>query len=318
MYETHFGLRERPFRATPDSACYYPATSHEQTLARQLQALADDEGMVLLTGEPGTGKTLLCHCLLERLGPAVASAFVTNSHTGGRAGLLQAVLYDLGQPYEGRSEQELRLALTEFLLHNYAAGRRAVLIMDEAQNLPAELLEELRLLANLEGRRARAFQVVLVGQPALLETLRRPGLQVLAQRLAVRAGLAALGVEEAADYLLHQLRASGGRPEAILTEEALEVLARASRGVPRLLNQAAHQALMLAFTAGAEVVDAEAALEAAESLGLSAEETHAGAEEGGTPGEPAAEAESALAGEGAAETEPPGEDGQSYRLFTAS
>jgi type II secretory pathway predicted ATPase ExeA len=314
MYETHFGLRERPFRATPDSACYYPATSHEQTLARLLQALADDEGMVLLTGEPGTGKTLLCHCLLERLGPGVASAFVTNSHTGGRAGLLQAILYDLGQPYEGRGEQELRLALTELLLRNYGAGRRAVLIMDEAQNLAAELLEELRLLANLEGRRARAFQVVLVGQPELLETLRRPDLKALAQRLAVRARLAPLGVEEAADYLLHQLRASGGRPEAILTDEALEVLARASRGVPRLLNQAAHQALALAFTAGAEVVDAEAALEAVDSLGLSAEDAAAGAAEGAPPGERTPGADGP-----AAETEmPPGEDDQSYRLFTAS
>jgi type II secretory pathway predicted ATPase ExeA len=312
MYETHFGLRERPFRATPDSACYYPATSHEQTLARLLQGLADDEGMVLLTGEPGTGKTLLCHCLLERLGPGVASAFVTNSHTCGRAGLLQAILYDLGQPYEGRGEQELRLALTEFLLRNYGAGRRAVLIMDEAQNLAAELLEELRLLANLEGRRARAFQVVLVGQPELLDTLRRPDLKPLAQRLAVRTRLAPLGIEEAADYLLHQLRASGGRPEAILTDEALEVLARASRGVLRLLNQAAHQALALAFTAGAEVVDAEAALEAVDSLGLSAEEAAAGAEDT-PPGEGTPEGEGA-----AAETEvPPGEDDQSYRLFTA-
>jgi type II secretory pathway predicted ATPase ExeA len=323
MYETHFGLRERPFRPTPDTGCYYPATSHEQTLARLLQALADDEGLALLTGEPGTGKTLLCHCLLERLGPGVASAFVTNSHTGGRAGLLQAVLYDLGQPYEERSEQELRLTLTEFLLQNYAAGRRAVLIMDEAQNLSAELLEELRLLANLEGRRARAFQVVLVGQPALLETLRRPQLRPLAQRLAVRTRLAPLGVEEAADYLLHQLRASGGRPEAILTEEALEVLARASRGVPRLLNQAAHQALTLAFTAGAEVVDAEAALEAADSLGLSTEDSPA-AGDGAVTGEAGAEnvaepLESPEVGEGEAEGPTVvDEDGQSYRLFPAS
>src|SRR5262249_21419088 len=111
MYEAHFGFRERPFRATPDTACYYPATSPEQALARLLQALRDDEGMVLLTGEPGTGKTLLCHCLLERLGPEVTSAFLTNSHVSDAAGLLQAILYDLSLPYEKRTEQELRLAL---------------------------------------------------------------------------------------------------------------------------------------------------------------------------------------------------------------
>src|SRR5262249_36551906 len=102
MYESHFGLRERPFRPTPDCGAYYPATSHERALTRLLQALADDEGIVLLTGEPGTGKTLLCHCLLERLGPDVASAFVTNSHLADRASLLQALLYDLSLPYEGR------------------------------------------------------------------------------------------------------------------------------------------------------------------------------------------------------------------------
>jgi type II secretory pathway predicted ATPase ExeA len=325
MYATHFGLRERPFRATPDAACYYPATSHEQTLARLQQAIADDEGLLLLTGEPGTGKTLLGHCLLERLGPDVASAFVTNSHLGDRAALLQALAYDLGLPYEGRSEQELRLALTDFLLRNFAAGKRAVLIVDEAQHLGPELLEELRLLGNLEARRAKAVQVLFVAQPPLLETLRRPELAALAQRLAVQTRLGALGLEEAVDYLLHQLRLSGGRPQDILTEEALEILARAGRGVPRLLNQAAHQALTLAFTAGATVVDAEAALEAAALLGLSAEEESAPAEApaetegapedgrviGGLPG-----LEKAMGEDGAPPSEGT-EDGQGCRLFTA-
>lgn len=332
MYATHFGLRERPFRATPDPACYYPATSHEQTLARLLQALADDEGMLLLTGEPGTGKTLLGHCLLERLGPGVVSAFLTNSHLGDRAALLQAVLYDLGLPYAGRGEQELRLALTDFLLQTYAAGKRAVLVVDEAQHLSPELLEELRLLANLEARRARAVQVLLAAQPALLETLQRPELTALAQRLAVRARLAALGLEEAVDYLLHQLRASGGRPEAVVTEEALEILARAGRGVPRLLNQAAHQALTLAFAAGAAVVDAEAALEAVAFLGLTVEEGAGPAEAFGPPEGPGASdaedetgpgagsllaLETAHGEDGTPAAEAPGEEGQSCRLFTA-
>src|SRR2546423_1306731 len=101
MYETRFGLRKRPFPATPDSSCYYPATSHERALALLQRALADGEGVVVLTGAPGTGKTLLCHCLLERLGPGVVSAFLTNSHLACRAALLQAVLYDLSLPYDG-------------------------------------------------------------------------------------------------------------------------------------------------------------------------------------------------------------------------
>src|SRR5262245_57905633 len=116
MYQTHFGLRHRPFRSTPDRDAYYPATSHEAALARLVQAVHEDEGLALLTGEPGTGKTLLCHRLLEKAGEGAACAFVTNSHLADRSALLQAVLFDLSLPYEKRSEQELRLALTEHLL----------------------------------------------------------------------------------------------------------------------------------------------------------------------------------------------------------
>jgi type II secretory pathway predicted ATPase ExeA len=268
MYETHFGLRRRPFRAPPDSGCYYPATGHEHALARLERALGDGEGLALLTGGPGAGKTLLCHCLLERLGPDVSSAFLTNSHFGSRAGLLQAILYDLSLPYEGRGEQELRLTLTDFLLRHYAEGRGTVLVVDEAQHLTPDLLEELRLLGNLEARHGPALQVVLAAQPALLDTLRLPELASLGQRLAVRPALEPLSVEEAADYLLHHLRLAGARPQEVMAAEALELLARATHGVPRLLNQAAHQALALAAAAGAAVVDAEAALEALTFLGL--------------------------------------------------
>jgi type II secretory pathway predicted ATPase ExeA len=272
MYETHFGLRHRPFRATPDLDCYYPATGHESVLARLLEAITDDEGWALLTGEVGVGKTLLCHCFLERLGPQVASAFLTNSRFRDRAALLQAILYDLSQPYQGLGEQELRLSLTDFLLKNYAAGCRTVVLIDEAHHLTPDLLEELRLLGNLEARRGKAIQVVLVGQPSLLETLRHPDLAALSQRVAVRLRLDALGMEEAADYLLHQLRTAGGRPEAILSDEAIEILADGTHGVPRLLNQAAHQALLLAHDAEVEAVDAEAALEALAILGLNTQE----------------------------------------------
>jgi type II secretory pathway predicted ATPase ExeA len=271
MYESHFGLRQRPFRASSDSDCYYPATTHERALARLLQALQDDEGLVLVAGDPGTGKTLLCHRLLERLGPEVTSAFLTNSHVRDRAGLLQAILYDLSQPYTGLGEQELRLALTDFLLKNYAEGRRTVILVDEAQHLTADLLEELRLLGNLEARHGKAVQVVLLGQQGLCETLRRPELAGLCQRLAVRIQLEPFSVHEAADYLVHHLRAAGGKPEKVLSDEALEVLARGSQGVPRWLNQAAHQALCLVHEAGSRTVDAEAALEALSILGLSSD-----------------------------------------------
>lgn len=268
MIESHFGLRQRPFPATPDPARYYPATSHERAIARLLGGLADGEGVLALTGAPGTGKTLLCHCLLERLGTRTSIVFLTNSHVGNRAGLLQAILYDLSLPYEGRGEQELRLALTDHLLRGYEQGRGTILILDEAQHLTPDLLEELRLLGNLEARSGKALQVVLVGQPAVLETLRHPELTALRQRLAVRAEVEPLALQEAADYLLHHVRVAGGRPERLFADEALELLARRTLGIPRLLNQAAQQALNLAAEAGAAQVDVEAALEGLALLGL--------------------------------------------------
>jgi type II secretory pathway predicted ATPase ExeA len=269
MSETHG--RRRAFPATPDTTCYYPASSHEAALERLTSALADGEGLLLLTGAPGTGKTLLCHALLERLEDGAQTAFLTQGHTGDRAGLLQALLYDLSLPHEGRGEQEMRLALIARLLETFAAGKRTVVLIDEAHHLTPEQLEELRLLGNLEARGGKALQVVLVGLPELRDTLAHPRLAALRQRLTVRVTLEPLGLQEAADYLLHHLRQAGGKPERILTDEALELLARNTHGVPRLLNQAAHHALFLAGEAGVSEVDAEAALEALTHLGLPGE-----------------------------------------------
>jgi type II secretory pathway predicted ATPase ExeA len=271
MYETHFGLKTRPFRAGPDPVSYYPSTIHEEALARLLQAVREEEGLGLLIGPPGTGKTLLGHVLAERLGSEAACAFLINSHVPDRAGLLQAILFDLALPYEDRSEQELRLSLTEYLLSRFGEGRRTVLVVDEAQHLGPDLLEELRLVGNLESGAGQALHVVLMAQPALLDQLKRPELSGFRQRLAVRVRLEPLDVHEAADYLLHHLRVAGGRPEKLFSDEALEVLARGTQGIPRVLNQAAHQALCLAYGIGAAGVDVEAALEALALLGLDAE-----------------------------------------------
>jgi type II secretory pathway predicted ATPase ExeA len=268
MYEAHFGLKHRPFRATPDPMVYYPATPHETALAVLTQAIEADEGLMVLTGNPGTGKTLVSLRLLEHFGNRVTTAFLTNSHIPNRAGLLQALLFDWSLPYEGRSEQELRLAATDLLLENVASRRRTVVVVDEAQHLYPDLLEELRLLNNLEAGAGKAFQVVLIGQTLLLDNLRAPELEVLRQRLAVRIQLEPLGWHEAADYLIHHLRQAGARAESLFSDEALELLARGAKGVPRLLNQAAHLALTLAYQSDATEVDAEAALEALAFLEL--------------------------------------------------
>jgi type II secretory pathway predicted ATPase ExeA len=277
MDESRYGLTRRPFPPTPDTALYYPASVHESALTALTRGIAQDEGILLVTGDPGVGKTLLGYVLLERLDKEAVSAFLTNSHFADRAALLQAILYDLGLPHDNAGEQSLRLRLTDHLLKNCAAKKRTILVIDEAHHLNADLLEELRLLANLEAGSGKALQIVLLAQPRILQVLKQPGLESLQQRIAVRAALAALGVEEAYDYLLHHLRLAGAKPEKVLDETALETIARGAHGIPRRLNQAAQQALELAEEGELPTVDAEAALEALSMLGMasveSAEET---------------------------------------------
>jgi type II secretory pathway predicted ATPase ExeA len=269
-----FGLQRRPFPSTPDSNLYYPATPHEQALAPLIRAIRDDDGLALLLGEPGVGKTLLGQILLERLEGGVVSAFLPHSHYANRSALLQSILYDLGLPYDDASEQTLRLRLTEHALKVCADGKRLVTVVDEAHLLSPELLEELRLLGNLEAGR-KAFQVICVAQPSILQTLKDPRLAAWNQRVGVRMQLPALVVEDAVDYLVHHVRLAGGKPHELFDDEALESIARACRGVPRLLNQAANQALTLAESADLNHVDAECTLEALSLLGLEVDETSA-------------------------------------------
>src|SRR5262245_24001329 len=268
MKLTYFRLQARPFPTTPAPQFYYAATPHEAALDRLARALDDGEGLLLLTGEAGTGKTLVAHLLLERLGREMNTALLTNCRFACRADLLRALLFDLGQPYQGLGEQELRLALTGYLLDEFAKGKRTIIILDEAQGLTPDLLEELRLLSNLEAGHGKAVQIVFVALPAIHDTLARSELNALNQRLAVRETLEVLDVHESADYLLHQLRQAGGRPERIMTDEAVSIIARSAHGVPRLLNRYGHHALTLAEQAVAERVDAEVALEALSQLGV--------------------------------------------------
>ncbi|MGF1578307.1 MAG: ExeA family protein [Gemmataceae bacterium] len=265
---TRFGLHRRPFPPTPDTASYYPASSHEEVLSRLTQAFGNEEGLALLVGGVGTGKTLLCHCLLERLCPNAATVFLTNMHISTRKDLLQAILYDLSLPYEKTSEQELRLRLTDFVIDTFAGGTRTLLVLDEAQSLSAEALEELRLLGNLEASQKKAVQILIVSLPSILDQMSKPQLDSFDQRLSVRETIQPLGLEEAIDYLHHQIRVAGGQPQEVFTEESLEMIARATAGIPRLLNQVGFQALLVAENCEAGKVDAEIALEAIAEIGL--------------------------------------------------
>jgi type II secretory pathway predicted ATPase ExeA len=268
----HFGLTRRPFRSTPDTDAYYPAPSHDAAVTALRSAFASREGLALVDGDPGSGKTLVALTVLEGLDRATPRVMVPAPRFARPADLLQALLFDLGATYHGLTEQELRLAVTEQLLAALVTGGPVVVVIDEAQHLGPDILEEVRLLGNLETRSAKAAFVVLVAQPSLRERLGRPDLAAFSQRIAVRCRIDPLTGEESVEYLRHQLRSAGGRADDILSDEAAALFAAKCKGVPRVLNQAAALAFTLAGSAGETVVDVEAALEALTRLGLADEE----------------------------------------------
>lgn len=268
MRPTYFCLTTRPFPTTPSTQFYYPAAMHENAVELLRQTVLDGEGMATLTGDAGLGKTLVAHLLFERLGNDSNRSLLTNCRFTERADLFRAVLFDLGQTSHCQVEQELRLALTSYLLDQFANGRSTILVLDEAQGLSADILEELRLLGNLETSRGKAVQIILIGQTGLDRTLDTPSLLPLQQRLAVRAHLEPLDLHESCDYLAHQIRLAGGRPEKIMTDEAMRLVARTARGIPRLLNRYAYQALVFAEQASADRVDAEVVIETLSQLGV--------------------------------------------------
>jgi type II secretory pathway predicted ATPase ExeA len=271
MFETRFGLRRRPFRPIPDTDSYFPAAGHEDALHRLRRAVDADEGIMLLTGEPGTGKTLVARKLLESLDENVRTVLLTNSHVTRNGDLLQAILFDLGLPYQGLTEQVARLAVTDSCLEFYREGGKTLIVIDEAQHLHPDVLEELRLLSNLEGKGGKAIQVLLVALPDIERAIDMPSLASFRQRLTVQAKLELLDLSESAEFLTHQVRAAGGRPEWIFGEDVLDILTHAANGNPRILNQAAHAAFSLADEAEQGQVDAEAAVEAVTRLGLDPE-----------------------------------------------
>lgn len=254
---SQFGFARRPFRPAVDPAAYFPAAAHEAALAGVEAAFARRDPAALVDGAAGVGKSLVARRWLDRLPADVPRAVVTNPHAATPTDLLQAILFDLGRPYHGLSAQELRLAVTAELLGAGGRPHPTVLVVDEAQNLSAAAVEELRLLGNVETADGAAAFVLLVAQPDL-----RDGLgHAFAQRVAARLRVEPFTPDEAVAYLRRQ----AGRA---LDDEAVSLLAGAGGGVPRVLNQAAALAGEVAAAARAPRVDAEAALEALSRLGL--------------------------------------------------
>jgi general secretion pathway protein A len=255
VYLTHFGLRERPFSNTPDSRFVYLGARHEEALAHLLSGVQEHGGIVQLTGEIGTGKTTMCRLLLSRLPDGVDVALILNPLLTLKA-LLASICDELGVKYETHppSQRVLVDALYRHLLAANAAGRRTVLIVDEAQSLGVAALERLRLLTNLETERDKLLQVILIGQPDLIELLGRTELLQLSQRITARYHLRPLDAGETHAYVRHRLELAGGSPD-VFEVGALRAVHRLSGGVPRLINTICDRALLGAYAQRRDVVD---------------------------------------------------------------
>jgi general secretion pathway protein A len=264
MYERYFHLRDQPFRLTPDPRYLYLGTKHREGFAHLLFAMREGSGFVAVTGEVGTGKTTLVRALLrETHQDDLAVAYIFNPVLSPTE-LLQTINAEFGLPSRTTSKKELTEMLNNFLLAQKADGARAVVIVDEAQNLDQPVLEQLRLLSNLETETEKLLQIILLGQPELRDVLDRPDLRQLSQRVALRWHLEPLDRRECHKYVRHRLRVAGG-DELLFEPKALDVIYEYSAGLPRLVNILAHRALLVAFTQGAKSIGpAEVGLAAAE------------------------------------------------------
>jgi len=254
MYQSHFGLREPPFGITPDTSFAYACNSHQEALNTLLVAARNGEGFMKITGEVGTGKTLLCRRFLATLDARFVSAYIPNPYLEPRT-LMFALADELGIPLPRESDQhQLLKELSRALLHFARQGKTVVVCLDEAQAMPQETLEALRLLTNLETEKRKLLQVVLFGQPELDERLAHQSVRQLRQRITFQYRLAALTPAEVDHYLAHRLRVAGYRGNRLFLRSAVRRLHRASRGVPRLINIMAHKSLLLAFGEGLQQV----------------------------------------------------------------
>jgi general secretion pathway protein A len=250
MYAAYFGLTERPFSLAPDPRYLYLSDAHREALAHLLYGIGEGGSFVQLTGEVGTGKTTVCRALLEQLPPDVDVAMIFNPRLTS-VELLAAVCDELRVPYPvGTTSLKVLVdALSQALLDAHAKGRRTVLIIDEAQNLSARVLEEVRLLTNLETTTQKLLQVVLIGQPELAEHLARRNLRQLSQRVTARYHLRSFSEEESQRYIQHRLEIAGQR-QPIFTKQAVRAAHRLARGIPRLLNTICDRALLGAYATG--------------------------------------------------------------------
>lgn len=247
MYGSFFGLKENPFNVNPDPRYLYLTRQTQEALAGLTYGIQNRKGFILLTGEVGTGKTTLLNRLLDWLhGQRVKTAFVFNSKLDVNE-LFDFILADFEVPCETRQKSHMLMRLNQWLLDRYRTGETAVLIIDEAQNLSLEVLEEIRLLTNLETATEKLLQIVLTGQPELEEKLKLPQVRQLRQRITLRCRTMPLSLEETFGYIAERLRIAGTSGEPIFSKEAIQTIHMYSRGIPRVVNLLCEHALINAY-----------------------------------------------------------------------
>ena len=254
MYEQFYGLKETPFSLTPDTDYFFNYRAHQEALNVLLVALRSGEGFIKVTGEVGTGKTLLCRKLLNTLDERYVTAYIPNPYLDPDS-LRKALATELGIVLPGAIDAHaLTNLIYERLIELVGEGRRVVLCLDEAQALPDESLEALRLLTNLETQKSKLLQVVLFGQPELDERLKASHLRQLKQRITFSYALTPMDREGVGDYVRHRLLVAGHQGGGLFSDRAIRDLYRASSGIPRLINILSHKSLMAAFGQGARNV----------------------------------------------------------------
>jgi len=275
MYESYYGFAEKPFSLTPDPKYLYRSESHANAFELLQYAIERREGFVVITGDIGTGKTTLCRALLEKIDRRTFTALLLNPFLS-EEDLLRAILQDLGVVSKGEerlatrqpSKQELVNTLHDFLLSLVPLGARAVLIIDEAQNLPLPILEQIRILSNFETDKEKLLQIFLVGQLNLLPLLRSPELRQLDQRVSIRYQLKPLTEDEVGAYVSHRLAIANPARGVVFSPAALRVVHDYSGGIPRLINMLCDRSLLAGFQAQTARIDEDLIVTAAEGLDL--------------------------------------------------
>jgi len=256
MYLSFYGLKKKPFNITSDPNFLFMSKRHKEAFSHLLYGIRERKGFLEITGEIGTGKTTLCRALLNELNGHTKTSFILNPNLS-EVQLLQSILEDFGLSVKRKTKVELFKKLNKFLLEQAAQDCNVVLILDEAQNLTAKLLEQIRMLSNLETETEKLFQIILVGQPELKERLQSPKLTQLRQRIAIRYHIMPLDRNEVGKYIYHRLEVAGSGGSIIFSDEAMDEIYGYSQGTPRLINVLCDKALLFGFVQETKSISAD-------------------------------------------------------------